>query len=211
MPQKIVPIVEGETYHVFNRGVDKREIFLDKADYLRFYQSLNLFNSEESVVNFDFARAKMNAKNKLELKKYLVQIHAYSLLPNHFHLILKSLTNEGISEFMRRMSLGYTNYFNQKYERSGILFQGPFKRVHVDDQEQYQYLFAYVNENHFVHNLTTEREICHSSSLHYQGIVKSKLISSEKSENYQLDGNILLAKDIYERRKTMKQDKVLFE
>ncbi len=211
MPQKIVPIIEGETYHVFNRGVDKRDIFLDKSDYLRFYQSLNLFNSEEAIVNFDFVRTKVNNSTDSFQGNRLVDIQAYALLPNHFHLIIKSVTESGISEFMRRVGGGYANYFNQKYERSGALFQGSFKRVHIERQEQYQYLFVYVNENQFVHNLIAEREICHSSSLHYQGLAKSKIINMQLDTQYNFDESVILAKSIYEKRKAIKQDKILFE
>ncbi len=210
MPQKIVQIINGETYHVFNRGVDKRDVFLGKEDYLRFYQSLYLFNSDEPIVNFTFARSREKL-SKQHLVKKLVEIQAYSLLPNHYHIIVKSITDDGLSEFMRRLSLGYTSYFNQKYERSGFLFQGTFKRVHIESQEQYQYLFAYVNENHFVHNMIMEREICHSSSIHYQGIGKSKLIEISFRSNYSFNDNRKLALGIYERRKGLKHDNVLFD
>lgn len=209
MPQKIVPLVCDEFYHVFNRGVDKRETFLDKEDYLRFYQTLNLFNTIEPVINFDSARIK-SLKNNLNEK--LVEIKAYALLPNHYHLIVKQISDGGLSEFMRRISTGYTSYFNQKNARSGALFQGRFKRVHISSDEQYNYLFAYVNENHFVHNIHIEREICHSSSVHYQGIVKSKLINADINvETYDFTANVNLAHEIYLKRKLIKMNKELFE
>ncbi len=197
MPSKVDPLITNEVYHIYNRGVDKRVVFGDKKDYLRFYQSLHLFNSKDPVINFDFARARF--KNNQTLEK-LVEFHAYSLLPNHFHLILKQCSDGGVGEFMRRLSLGYTSYFNQRNDRSGSLFQGTFKRVHVATQEQYQYLFAYVNENHFVHNLDMVREICHSSSLHYQKLATSKLIDSSLTDQYPFEANIDLARSIYSRR-----------
>ena len=113
MPQINVPLLNGELYHVYNRGVDKRIVFLDKEDYLRFYQVLNLFNTSEPVVNFDVARAKMK---RGEQSQKLVEIKAYSLLDNHYHLILQQNVDGGISEFMRRIGTGYTSYFNQKNE-----------------------------------------------------------------------------------------------
>jgi REP element-mobilizing transposase RayT len=208
MPSRVVPLITDEVYHVFNRGVDKRIVFTDKKDYLRFYQSLHLFNSKDPSVNFDFAHTRY--KNNSEFKK-LVEIQAYSLLPNHFHLIIKQCIDGGIGEYMRRVSTGYTSYFNQRNERSGALFQGRFKRVHINSQEQYQYLFAYVNENHSVHNLDTIREICHSSSLHYQKLTTSKLINSTLTDEYPLETNMLLAKDIYLRREDQKINKAIFE
>ena len=208
MPSKVVKLVTNEVYHVYNRGVDKRVTFTDKKDYLRFYQSLALFNTQEPAVNFDFANTRF--KNNFESKK-LVEIQAYSLLPNHFHLIIKQCVDGGISEFMRRVATGYTSYFNQRVERSGVLFQGVFKRVHIETQEQYQYLLAYVNENHFVHNIDMIREICHSSSLHYQKLATSKLIDSTSVDFYSFEDSLLLAKDIYIRRENEKNLKSTLE
>jgi REP element-mobilizing transposase RayT len=200
MPCVKIPIITGESYHSYNRGVDKREIFLDKYDYIRFYQSLHLFNSVEPVTNFRLAKiADPSKKNKK-----LVEIKAYSLLPNHYHLILKQVHDGGIGEFLRRVGGGYTSYFNEKYNRSGSLFQGTFKRVHISSEEQMQYVFAYVNENHSVHGLTIERELYHSSSLHYQGKRKSQVIRYESKGCYPLLENIKLAEYIYTRRQSMK-------
>lgn len=204
MPRKIVPLITGNTYHVYNRGVDKREIFLNKSDYLRFYISLDIFNVTEPVINFDSARVK---REKGQGEK-LVEIKAYCLLPNHFHLIVEQLQDGGISEFMKRISGGYTSYFNSKLERSGSLFQGTFKKVPVLNQEQYQYLLAYVNENHFVHGIQLEREIYHSSSLHYQALKKSKLLNVTQ-ETYSFNDNLQLANEIYLRRKSIKNSDLM--
>ena len=208
MPQLIQKPITGQTYHVYNRGVDKREIFLDKFDYIRFYQSLDLFNSCEAVTNFRLA--KFHADQIPRVTNRLVDIKAYALLPNHFHLLVTQVSENGISEFMRRVSSGYTSYFNEKNGRSGSLFQGVFKRVYMETDAQYQYTFAYVNENHFVHNISMQREIIHSSSIHYQAIATSKLIS-EKCDMYQLDENIKLAIDIYSRRERAKLDQRTLE
>jgi len=212
MPQKIIPLVSGEHYHVFNRGVDKRNVFLDKEDYLRFYQSLHLFNSIESIVNFDHALVKSKSINIDNNQEKLVEIEAYSLIPNHYHLIIKQLVDGGISEFMQRIGTGYTSYFNQKNERTGALFQGRYKKIHISTDEQYNYLFAYVNENHFVHNLKFNREICHTSSLHFQGLATSKIIKKNNEDFvYKLNDNINLAISIFQKRKSRKVDKELFE
>jgi putative transposase len=98
MPKSITIPITNESYHVFNRGVDKREIFIDKLDYLRFYQILDLFNSLEPIVNYNQAK-------HTHAEKKLVEIQAYSLLSNHFHLILKQLVDGGISEFMKRVGV----------------------------------------------------------------------------------------------------------
>jgi len=105
----------------------------------------------------------------------LVNIIAFCLNPNHFHFILEQLTDRGISEFMRRLSGGYTWYFNNKYERSGSLFQGVFKDVHIDSNEYLLHLSAYVNLNDRAHQL---------------GGLTAKLVSSKSSwEEYTNGGN----------------------
>lgn len=210
MPKKIIPLVVGETYHIFNRGTDKRIIFLSKSDYLRFYQSLDLFNTTQPIINFD--SAKIFKKNNQNAEK-LVKIIAYCLLPNHFHLLLTQNIEGGISEFMKRVSGGYTSYFNLHQERSGVLFQGVFKRVHVNSQSQFNYLMAYINENHFVHGIDLQREICHTSSLFYQGLSKSSVLSDElrNQTNYSVDQAILLVNDIFTKRRSANKSFVTLE
>jgi putative transposase len=196
MPRKVVPLVTGEVYHVYNRGVDKRIVFNTKTDYLRFYQSLLYFNTVEPVESFRTART-----HDTEQHPALVSIHAYSLLPNHFHFLIEQMSDGGISEFMKRVLGGYTSHYNEHHSRTGSLFQGTYKRVHVDSDEQYRYLFAYVNENHIVHGIPRPNEIVCSSSLHHQGIAKSKLISSIVFQaEYNVNTSRTLAQDIFERR-----------
>ena len=149
MPRKIVPLITGETYHIFNRGVDKRSIFSDKVDFFRFHKSLQLFNAENksgSIFELSFDEDWINTQ------KPLVDIHAYCLLNNHFHLLLTQVVDNGISEFMKRIGGGYTSYFNERFNRSGSLFQGTFKRVHCESNEQLLYLASYINLNNKVHN-----------------------------------------------------------
>ncbi len=196
MPSPTVPMVCGEYYHVYNRGVDKRDIFTDEKDYLRFYQSLDFFNNTKPITNFRLAESH---RNDADIER-LVAIRAYSLLPNHFHLLIEPLVDTGISEFMRRVSTGYTSYFNERHQRTGSLFQGKFKRVHVAADEYYNYVFAYVNENHFVHGLARSNDVYLSSSIHYQGIRRSRLILNNQDGGYSSKENIALAKEIYKRR-----------
>ncbi len=198
MPRKIIPLITGEVYHVFNRGVDKREIFHDKADYIRFYQSMYLFNTVEPILNYSHALTLVID----DPKDRLVRVHAFSLLPNHYHLLIEQLSEGGISEFVKRVSGGFTSYFNEKYDRSGALFQGRFKRVHVTTDEQYKYVFAYVNENHIVHMTQRPDDICYSSSSYFQGHQQSKLIDLKTS--YNVEKSQELAKDIYQRRQREK-------
>ena len=149
----------GEYYHIFNRGVDKRSIFSDKYDVCRFTQSLKEFNCVESG-NDIFYKNRSRSKNKKrgypippknnKSDNLLVNIVCYCLNPNHFHLILEELVEGGVSKFMQRIG-GYSRYYNDKNDRSGALFQGKFKAVHIESNEQLLNTSAYVNLNNKVH------------------------------------------------------------
>ncbi len=83
----------------------------------------------------------------LEKPGRLVSIGAYCLMPNHFHLLVKEETENGISILMKKVLTGYSMYFNKKHQRSGKLFEGPFKATHADNDDYLQYLFAYIHLN----------------------------------------------------------------
>ena len=141
-------LAEGEHYHVFNRGVEKRNIFLDTPDLERFKESLKEFNSEIPIGSLFEHRFKKEGEFKLGSRTpKLVQIVCYCLNPNHFHLLLKQNHPQGIAKFMQKLGTGYTNYFNEKYKRSGVLFQGKYKAVHIESNEQLLHTSVYINLN----------------------------------------------------------------
>lgn len=142
----------GEYYHIFNRGVDKREIFSDSLERQRFFQSMDEFNTLDPIGSI-FENFFRDRKEKNKSKKKLVGFVAYCLNPNHYHFILKQLADKGIEKFMHRLGVGYTKYFNKRHDRSGSLFQGTFKSVHVKTNSHLFHLSAYVNLNNHVHSL----------------------------------------------------------
>jgi putative transposase len=140
----------GEYYHIYNRGVEKRDIFLDSGDYNRFLILLYLLNSSiEKPVNLrDYKGLTFVDFFKVErVGERLVEIGAFCLMKNHFHLLIKEVVDNGISLFMQRLSTAYTMYFNSKNERSGSLFQGTFKAELADTDEYLRYLFSYIHLN----------------------------------------------------------------
>jgi|SRR3989344_7059279 len=139
------PLVTGEHYHIFNRGVDKRDIFLDYDDLNRFYKSVQIFNSVEPIGSI-FETSFETWRSDRQVEDKLVEIVAYCLNPNHFHLLLKQVVDNGISEFMKRIG-GYTWYFNNKYSRTGSLFGGKFKSLHIDTNEYLLHVSVYINLN----------------------------------------------------------------
>ncbi|MBI2096995.1 MAG: transposase [Candidatus Sungbacteria bacterium] len=156
-----VPLITEEYYHVFGRGVNKRTIFMDPQDYARFLQSMEEFNTIEpigSIFENSFRKHESQlgsgaSKLRFEKRDKLVEFVCYCLNPNHYHFLLKQVADRGIEKFMHRLCSGFSKYFNNKYQRSGALFQGPFKAVHVDANEYLLHVSAYVNLNNLVHRL----------------------------------------------------------
>jgi REP element-mobilizing transposase RayT len=177
MPRK-TPIVTGEIYHVYNRGVDKRRIVKDEFDSERFLKSMIAFNTKRPVLSL--RNAELRHDDSVP-EDPLVEIIAYCLNPNHFHLILRQVVDGGVSEFMKRLSGGYTWYFNNKYERSGSLFQGTYKSVHVDTNEYLLQLSVYVTLNFRAHDYksSTAVHLIRSSWEEYSKEVNQSLCKKE--------------------------------
>ncbi|MCX6739538.1 MAG: transposase [Candidatus Parcubacteria bacterium] len=133
-----------EYYHVYSRGVERREIFLNNDDRERFLRSLFLFNSSRS---FQFRDVIGISNENIVRGNLRTAIGAYCLMPNHFHLLLRETEEGGISAFMGKLLTSYSMYFNKKYKRTGALFEGVFRAQHVDSDNYLKYLFAYIHLN----------------------------------------------------------------
>ena len=150
-----IPIELDTVYHVYNRGVDKRDVFMEDGDYLRFIHYLYHCNNKTNTPNLTFY---LNDSPSLETppdqllkqpipREPLVDIFAFVLMPNHFHLMLQERVEGGISTFMQRIGTGHTMFFNEKHQRSGALFQGKFKYKAVFHEAQLLYLPHYIHLN----------------------------------------------------------------
>lgn len=146
MPNRI-NFAPGEYYHVYNRGTEKRKTFMDRKDYERFMALLYLSNNNMPMHISNHQGSTLPMLLELPRNDTLVDICAYTLMPNHFHLLLHGNIEGGISRFMQKMTTGYTMYFNKKYERSGALFQGKFKATHATTDEYLKYLISYIHLN----------------------------------------------------------------
>ncbi|MBI5405798.1 transposase [Candidatus Kaiserbacteria bacterium] len=159
MAMRKTQLAEGEYYHVYNRGVDKRSIFNDREDIERFLQCMEEFNGVEpigSLYENSFRPDQLGgraSKLVVEEDSPLVEFIAYCLNPNHYHFILKQIAERGIEKIMQRIGTGHTMFFNNKHERNGSLFQGRFKAVHIDSNEYLLHVSSYVNLNDRVHQL----------------------------------------------------------
>ena len=143
------PFVVGEFYHLYNRGTDKRVIFTSLNDYNRFVMLLYLCNTTKSVsIRREFRKGRSFAELwQINRKEQLVDIVAYCLMPNHFHLLIRERADGGISIFMKKLATAYSMYFNVKHKRSGALFEGRFKSKYVDNDNYLKYLLSYIHLN----------------------------------------------------------------
>ena len=146
--ERKVSFVQGEFYHVYNRGVEKRTLFLGNYDYNRFIFLLHVLNTNENLKIRDLLREKsFEELLKIKNEDPIVAIGAYCLMPNHFHLLLTPLVDGGISKFMLKLQTAYSMYFNIKNKRSGAFFQGAFKSQHLDTDEYLRYIYSYIHLN----------------------------------------------------------------
>lgn len=149
--------IEGNYYHIYNRGNRKAEIVRDTADSWRFMQGLRFFNDSQSSLNILRNLSRLipginQAESVFELgwpsnwpeRNPLVKILCYCLIPNHFHLLLKEIIPGGISKLMHKLGIGYVNYFNLKHHEVGRVFQGPYKAKLVTEEAYLKYLCVYI-------------------------------------------------------------------
>jgi REP element-mobilizing transposase RayT len=157
MPTRKIPFVPGEYYHIYNRGNSKQQIFFDEEDYKRFIKCLYICNSKKSFkFREDIVKAKIDSF-EFDRGELIVSIGAWVLMPNHFHLYLtisphvghgeNSKEKNAITEFMRKLSTSYVKYINEKYNRTGGLFEGVFKARHISDDNYAKYIFSYIHLN----------------------------------------------------------------
>ncbi|MDP1845819.1 MAG: hypothetical protein Q8L09_03660 [Candidatus Moranbacteria bacterium] len=211
---------EDQYYHIFNRGTDKRKIFLDDFDYRRFLLSMRLMNDEKDGLmirwrdykkTYSSSTVEAFLRSDLRKRNSLVEIVCFSLLPNHYHFILKQLARNGIEKFMQRIGIGYTMYFNKKYDRSGVLFQGKCKSSLIKATHHLLYLSVYVNCNAEVHGIAKAENYRWSSfsnsiNRSKDNICNGKVIfdNFKESEDYKI-----YAKENVEAMKQKKEDEKL--
>lgn len=156
MPGRILPLVNNELYHVFNRGSDRRNIFLQSRDYERFTKTFFYYQFIGPKPRLSFLNKNNFIRFKPTQNSKLVEILSYCLMPNHVHFLLKQLKTNGISIFMSQVSNSYTRHFNTKYKRIGPLLQGSFKTKLVQTDEQLVHVSRYIHINPVVDGLVSK-------------------------------------------------------
>jgi len=134
-----------ELYHLLNRGVEKRDIVLDDRDRARFVHDLFAFNDLNLVQHISQPTRRNN--NFSTERNQLVDIHAFCLMNNHYHLLVSARKENGIPIFMKKLNMGYAKYFNERYERVGTLWQGKYKKILIEREAHYLYIPYYIHLN----------------------------------------------------------------
>ena len=141
----------GDFFHILNRGVEKRKIFLDQRDYLRFTNNIRDFNDKNNVPLSYFHRTRYGSPTSVKIvtkaENQLVDVLCWSLLPNHFHILAQEKIEGGSGAFTRKLTGGYTLYFNIMNKRSGVLFQGKSKIIKIEKDSHFSYLPFYIFSN----------------------------------------------------------------
>ena len=200
MPAKNVrkEYLENGYYHLYNRGVEKRIIFLDKQDYAVFLSYLKQYlipkNEKELQDKISDPKISWVEKDKairiLRLNNFSKEIIllAYCLMPNHFHFFVKQKSSNSIDKFMNSLCTRYTMYFNKKYKRVGSLYQGVYKAVFVSSEGQFLHLSRYIHKQ----ALTPQRDALRnqpSSYEDYLGLRKTEWVHPEEILSYFSNNN----------------------
>ena len=147
-----------ELYHLLNRGVDKRQIFLDDADRWRFVNGLELFNDVQPAENsvYFFSKTTHGVESidlrgrygeKPKKRKPIIDIHGWCIMGNHYHLLVSEKVEGGLSKFLMKFNVGYAKYFNKRHERTGTLFQARTKKVHIESDPHFLHILHYIHLN----------------------------------------------------------------
>ncbi len=153
MPGRTIPLVSNEIYHIFNRGIASQPTFIDKRDYQRALDTIFYYQNVSPPIKYSrFLSLSLQERNnileKLRIQKdFLVEIITLCLMPNHFHLLLKQLKDNGISRFVGNLTNSYTRFFNTKRKRSGPIYEGKFKSVRIETEEQLLHVSRYIHLN----------------------------------------------------------------
>ena len=178
MPAKnrIRQYLADSSYHCYNRGVEKRQIFLDKQDYSVF---LSYLKDYLSPIDNDDIQSRIS--NRVKNYSDDISLLAYCLMPNHYHLMLHQQTKNGIIHFMQSLSTRYTMYFNSKYKRVGHLFQSRYKAVVILTDEQLIYLSYYIHHQATLDLQGQTLQVQRPSSLpNYLGHIKQNWVKPDK-------------------------------
>lgn len=150
--------IVGGIYHIFNRGMDRRDIFKSTADYLYFERCLITYLSPPEFLadRLQYSSKTLSPKQINDivirsgsLKNYSksIDLLAYCIMPNHFHLLIQQWSARAIIMFMKSLQTKYAMYSSKKYDRQGPLLQGRYKGIHVRNEAYFNTVMDYIHNN----------------------------------------------------------------
>lgn len=198
MPIRSTPLVNGQYYHILNRGVARAPIFLNNRDRQRFTDTFIYYVNGQIPVRYSLSNKESNEKTLAKPENQIVDIISYCFMPNHFHFLIKQNVEDGIKNFIRKTTNSYVRYFNLKHKRKGPLFEGVFKAILVTSNEQLLHLTRYIHLNPLVgavvNNLNSYRWSSYPEFLGYTSsqvcskeIILNQFKSSKDYERFVLD------------------------
>lgn len=199
MPSKniVKTYVEDGYYHIYNRGIEKRKIFLDDQDCKTFLDYIKLYLSpieelkSQNQVGFRLYRfIPLNLSSEVELI-------AFALMPNHIHLLVKQNTKDGMVKFMHRLATSYVMYFNKKYDRIGSLFQNRYKAVLIESEPYLLHLSRYIHLNPVKLNLQRVNFRDYSSYPYYLIQKEASWVKPSEILNYFQSAQMKKPNDIF--------------
>ena len=164
MPGRTIPLVTDEIYHVFNRGVARQLTYRNRRDYLRFIELMNYYVNVDVTPRYSkfimlpFLERTQILSDLAKKKNFLVEIISFCLMPNHFHMIIKQTREGGVTQFLQNVANSYVRYFDTKYHREGPLYQGRFKSIHIESDEQLLHVVRYVHLNPYTSYIVKDLE-----------------------------------------------------
>jgi len=141
----------GEIYHVYNRTIGKEDVFVSRRNLSKFIEIINYYRFNQSFRLSKFLSLPYQIQQEIllsrENKKPIVEIFAFSFMPNHFHFLIKQNKNKGIAYFISNIENSFAKYYNLKFNRVGGLFQSSFKAKHIQTTEQFIHVSRYIHLN----------------------------------------------------------------
>mgnify|MGYP000341892490 CR=1 FL=1 len=195
-------LVTGEVYHILNHSVQGMPIFKGKREANLFLEAIKFYLQENPPTKFSLYRTNKD-RFPLNLEEKLVTIINFCLMPNHFHFTLRQEKEDGIRRFIQKLSNSFAHYFNMKYKNRGPVFEGNFKAVHIETDEQLLHLSRYIHLNPVTAYLVEKPEdYPYSSYRVYIGKEKSEIVDPSlilkqiSPKEYQ---NFVMARKDYQR------------
>ena len=174
----------GYVYHVFNRGLDRRTVFTGIREFLRAKELIQFYRHKNTPMSYSKylqqpSELRSKILKRIDNEDLQVNILAYCLMPNHFHFMLQQSVEKGIPIFVSNFTNAFTKYFNKKNKRSGPLFEGVFKAVLVESDEQLIHLSRYIHLNPVVSSVIKEQDLSHYKWSSYR-----EYISTQNEEHF---------------------------